>query len=310
MAKFCTWCGAPLEPGARFCGECGGRILETVMVDGSRERTDDLRGFDIVDGRSLPADATLRMDRDAVVVPSDTKAKRFSLDSAKKGPNKLLVALGVVAALVVLVVAAAVFAYATGAVPLRGSDSDQGVSASESAAEAAHDEAAQSPAPAVAPVEDKPADVPRETEIFESLAAAYDKLAAYDERIGGDGGCVEEFNASFLARSMDARLKAKQTVDTLLAELQADVDGLKGMAIPSTSAYAAQAADVIELYECQIGRVQALAEAWAVDVGYEIPSEHKDEILAAYSKSSAGSTSKHLARYDELYPKAKPHEVS
>lgn len=308
MAKFCTWCGAPLEPGARFCGECGGRILETVMVDGSRERTDDLRGFDIVDGRSLPADATLRMDRDAVVVPSDAKAKRFSLDSAKKGPNKLLVALGVVAALAALAASTAAFAYVTGALPSRGSDPDSSVSAPEPASEAAHDEAAQPPASA--PVEDKPADVPRETEIFESLAAAYDKLAAYDERIGGDGGCVEEFNASFLARSMDARLKAKQAVDELLAELQSDAEGLKSMAIPSTSAYAGQAADVIELYECQIGRVQALAEAWTVDVGYEIPSEHKDEILAAYSKSSAGSTSRHLARYDELYPKAEPHKVS
>ena len=79
MAKFCTWCGAPLEPGARFCGECGGRILETVTVDGSKavEASDALRGFGIVDGKELPADATLRLDRDSVVVPTDNEQKRF-----------------------------------------------------------------------------------------------------------------------------------------------------------------------------------------------------------------------------------------
>ena len=95
MAKFCTWCGAPLEPGARFCGECGGRILETVMVDGSKKGVDELSGFDIVDGRKLPADATLRLDRDSVVVPTDTAPKRFSLDSVKKRRRPLLIVAGI-----------------------------------------------------------------------------------------------------------------------------------------------------------------------------------------------------------------------
>ena len=104
MAKFCTWCGAPLEPGARFCGECGGRILETVMIDGTKNQDDTLSGFDIVDGRQLPADATLRLDRDSVVVNTDNKQKRFSLDSAKRPRKTILIAAGVA---IVLLLAAA-----------------------------------------------------------------------------------------------------------------------------------------------------------------------------------------------------------
>ena len=54
MANFCSWCGSPLEPGARYCPECGARVLESVKVDGSADAVDPMRGFDIVDGEEEP----------------------------------------------------------------------------------------------------------------------------------------------------------------------------------------------------------------------------------------------------------------
>ena len=66
------------------------------------------------------------------------------------------------------------------------------------------------------------------------------------------------------------------------------------------------AANLIELYDCQIGRITSLTDAWAVSVQYEVPSEHQDEILAALSANYVGGNNPYLERYDELYPSAKP----
>ena len=106
IAKFCTWCGAPLGARCALLQRSGGRILETVTVDGSKavEASDALRGFGIVDGKELPADATLRLDRDSVVVPTDNEQKRFSLDSAKKRRNVAFIVIGIIIAVLLVVV--------------------------------------------------------------------------------------------------------------------------------------------------------------------------------------------------------------
>lgn len=63
---------------------------------------------------------------------------------------------------------------------------------------------------------------------------------------------------------------------------------------------------MIELYDCQIGRITSLTDAWAVSVQYEVPSEHQDEILAALSANYVSGNNPYLERYDELYPSSKP----
>ena len=318
MAKFCTWCGAPLEPGARFCGECGGRILETVMIDGTKNQDDTLSGFDIVDGRQLPADATLRLDRDSVVVNTDNKQKRFSLDSAKRPRKTILIAAG--GAIVLLLAAAGglAAAYLGGwggqdkdSIAVSGVDdkasTEEPSKSDDSVSEADKDSGGCSQGESgasSAKIEDKSQGKLTEAEIFNSLDAAYGKLSVYDERIAT---CVEEFNANFLANSMDARTASKEFADKVFSDLQEDLKGLEAMHIPQQSAYAEQAAAVVELYECQIGRVSAMTNAWALDVTFEKPSEHKDEILAVYTQ---GNAKEHLARFDELYDVSKPSKDS
>ena len=314
MAKFCTWCGAPLEPGARFCGECGGRILETVMVDGSKKGVDELSGFDIVDGRKLPADATLRLDRDSVVVPTDTAPKRFSLDSVKKRRRPLLIVAGIAA---VALVAGVLFAsaYLNGWILQETPPASQAEEPPAPASPSSYDRGAgaatsEKSDAAATPIKDKEDAKPTEGEVFYTIDAAYDKLSVYEERIGGDGGLVEDFNASFLASSMDVRTRAKETADKVLADLQKDLDALNAVEIPSGSAYAEQREAVAKLYGYQIGRVSGLTEAWALDVTFERPSEHKDEILAVYTEKSSDGSRKYLSMYDELYEAAKPTERS
>lgn len=315
MARFCTWCGAPLEPGARFCGECGGRILETVTIDGSKKAVDELSGFDIVDGRKLPADATLRLDRDSVVVPTDTAPKRFSLDSAKKRRKPALIVLGV--ALALSLGAAGLFAAARfggwdipWASPAPGNE-PKAVPApalsSETQKDGASSAESDTPAPAIKDKEDVKL---TEGQIFDEVDAAYDKLSVYEERIGGEGGLVENFNASFLADSMDVRTSAKATADKVLDDLKKDLEALESIEIPAESAYGSQRDNVANLYGYQIGRVSALTEAWAFDVTFEKPSEHKEEILAVYTEKSSDGSRKYLSMYDELYETAKPAERS
>ncbi|MFR4999174.1 MAG: hypothetical protein ACLUCU_01655 [Slackia sp.] len=95
----------------------------------------------------------------------------------------------------------------------------------------------------------------------------------------------------------------------MLADLQKDLDALNAVEIPSGSAYAEQREAVAKL-TVSIGRVSGLTEAWALDVTFERPSEHKDEILAVYTEKSSDGSRKYLSMYDELYEAAKPTERS
>ena len=61
MAKYCSWCGEPLEPGARYCAECDARVLESVRVTGKGD-SDPMRGLDIVGGNPIPASKTTKLD--------------------------------------------------------------------------------------------------------------------------------------------------------------------------------------------------------------------------------------------------------
>ena len=65
MAKYCSWCGEPLEPGARYCAECGARVLESVRVTGKGD-SDPMRGLDIVGGNPIPASKTTKLDLDTL----------------------------------------------------------------------------------------------------------------------------------------------------------------------------------------------------------------------------------------------------
>ena len=116
---------------------------------------------------------------------------------------------------------------------------------------------------------------------------------------------MEDFNSQFLAKSLESRTACK-TADKVLSDLQADLDELNTLEIPTSSAYASQLADIVKLYEYQIGRVTALTEAWALDVTFETPSEHKDEILSTYSSGARSSEGSYLDLYDELYRRRNP----
>lgn len=308
MAKFCSWCGEALEPGSRFCPECGARVLESVKIDGSADAVDPMRGFDIVGGEALPADKTIRIDRDpadtdTLVLPTDNAQKRFALEETPRKSRPALIVC--IVAIAVLAIIVGVLAW-TQAREEQSAPTDSPSTQKESVQERedeARVDATEQDAPSISDAPSDSAATMTEDEIFAYLDEAYGRLAAYDDRVGA---CVEDFNGLFLARSMDDRQAAKDEADALLSDLEDELASLEDMRIPASSPYADDAAAVIELYGCQKGRVQSLTDAWALDVTFEVPSEHKDAILEVLAASNEGGTNKYLTRYDELYPSAKP----
>ena len=144
---------------------------------------------------------------------------------------------------------------------------------------------------------------PTEEQIFQTLTSAYAALDGYSDRIVD---CVDDFNGLYMARSMDDRTAAKAKADKVKSDLEAAKAEIESLQIGQASPYATDAANIEELYDCQIGRITSLTDAWAVSVQYDIPSQHQDEILAALAANYEGGNNVYLERYDELYPYAKP----
>lgn len=250
---------------------------------------------------------------DTLVLPSDAQPKHFGLDRPdlqERKRKRIFIALCCVIA--VLVIAACVLAYVRfgGQTGQEGAQQQpqaqqQAPAASSEESEKleakADDEAAKASAEAEALAREQSA--PTEEQIFQTLSSEYSALDGYSNRIVS---CVDDFNSWYIARDMNKRQASQATAEKVKSDLEAAKAEIESLKISNSSPYATDAANLIELYDCQIGRITSLTDAWAVSVQYEVPSEHQDEILAALSANYVGGNNPYLERYDELYPSSKP----
>ena len=250
---------------------------------------------------------------DTLVLPSDAQPKHFGLDRPdlqERKRKRIFIALCCVIA--VLVIAACVLAYVRfgGQTGQEGAQQQpqaqqQAPAASSEESEKpeakADDEAAKASAEAEALAREQ--STPTEEQIFQTLSSEYSALDGYSNRIVS---CVDDFNSWYIARDMNKRQASQATAEKVKSDLEAAKAEIESLKISNSSPYATDAANLIELYDCQIGRITSLTDAWAVSVQYEVPSEHQDEILAALSANYVGGNNPYLERYDELYPSSKP----
>ena len=250
---------------------------------------------------------------DTLVLPSDAQPKHFGLDRPdlqERKRKRIFIALCCVIA--VLVIAACVLAYVRfgGQAGQEGAQQQpqaqqQAPAASSEESEKpeakADDEAAKASAEAEALAREQSA--PTEEQIFQTLSSEYSALDGYSNRIVS---CVDDFNSWYIARDMNKRQASQAAAEKVKSDLEAAKAEIESLKISNSSPYATDAANLIELYDCQIGRITSLTDAWAVSVQYEVPSEHQDEILAALSANYVGGNNPYLERYDELYPSSKP----
>lgn len=250
---------------------------------------------------------------DTLVLPSDAQPKHFGLDRPdlrERKRKRIFIALCCVIA--VLVIAACVLAYARFG-GQAGQDASQQQSQTQQEAPAASSEENEKPetkagddaakASAEAEALAREQSTPTEEQIFQTLSSEYSALDGYSNRIVS---CVDDFNSWYIARDMNKRQASQATAEKVKSDLEAAKAEIENLKVSSNSSYAADAANLIELYDCQIGRITSLTDAWAVSVQYEVPSEHQDEILAALSANYVGGNNPYLERYDELYPSSKP----
>ena len=251
---------------------------------------------------------------DTLVLPSDAQPKHFGLhrpDLRERKRKRIFIALCCVIA--VLVIAACVLAYVRFG-GQAGQDASQQQSQTLHEAPAASsseenekpetkadDDAAKASAEAEALAREQ--STPTEEQIFQTLSSEYSALDGYSNRIVS---CVDDFNSWYIARDMNKRQASQATAEKVKSDLEAAKAEIENLKVSNSSPYAADAANLIELYDCQIGRITSLTDAWAVSVQYEVPSEHQDEILAALSANYVGGNNPYLERYDELYPSSKP----
>lgn len=250
---------------------------------------------------------------DTLVLPSDAQPKRFGLDRPdlqERKRKRIFIALCCVIA--VLVIAACVLAYVRFG-GQAGQEGDQQQSQAQQQAPAASSEESEKPeakaddeaakASAEAEALAREQSTPTEEQIFQTLSSEYSALDGYSNRIVS---CVDDFNSWYIARDMNKRQASQATAEKVKSDLEAAKAEIESLKISNSSPYATDAANLIELYDCQIGRITSLTDAWAVSVQYEVPSEHQDKILAALSANYVGGNNPYLERYDELYPSSKP----
>lgn len=250
---------------------------------------------------------------DTLVLPSDAQPKHFGLDRPdlrERKRKRIFIALCCVIA--VLVIAACVLAYVRFG-GQAGQDASQRQSQTQQEAPAASseegeksetkagDDAAKASAEAEALAREQ--STPTEQQIFQTLSSEYSALDGYSNRIVS---CVDDFNSWYITRDMNKRQASRATAEKVKSDLEAAKAEIENLKVSNSSPYAADAANLIELYDCQIGRITSLTDAWAVSVQYEVPSEHQDEILAALSANYVSGNNPYLERYDELYPSSKP----
>lgn len=250
---------------------------------------------------------------DTLVLPSDAQPKHFGLDRPdlrERKRKRIFIALCCVIA--VLVIAACALAYVRFG-GQAGQDASQQQSQTQQEAPAASSEENEKPetkadddaakASAEAEALAREQSTPTEEQIFQTLSSEYSALDGYSNRIVS---CVDDFNSWYIARDMNKRQASQATAEKVKSDLEAAKAEIENLKVSNSSPYAADAANLIELYDCQIGRITSLTDAWAVSVQYEVPSEHQDEILAALSANYVGGNNPYLERYDELYPSSKP----
>lgn len=250
---------------------------------------------------------------DTLVLPSDAQPKHFGLDRPdlkERKRKRIFIALCCVIA--VLVIAACVLAYVRFGGQSGQESAQQQVQTQQQTPAAsseenekpetkAGDDAAKASAEAEALAREQ--STPTEEQIFQTLSSEYSALDGYSNRIVS---CVDDFNSWYIARDMNKRQASQATAEKVKSDLEAAKAEIENLKVSNSSPYAADAANLIELYDCQIGRITSLTDAWAVSVQYEVPSEHQDEILAALSANYVGGNNPYLERYDELYLSSKP----
>lgn len=139
-----------------------------------------------------------------------------------------------------------------------------------------------------------------------ALAAYYGELPGLDGRVSA---AAQEFNGLYVSGSLEERRAALGRCEALRADIAEARDEVAALGIPADSPYRGCAADIAALYEDLWQRIDVIVRSWEVDVGFEDPAGHSDEICAPMAAANEGGVNRYLRDYQERYPGADPARV-
>ncbi len=326
--KFCTQCGAPLEPDSAFCTRCGAPVTEqTEVVEGAPA------------GESPVSKTVLRQlpQTDAPVAETDTlhqDSPDQPVAQAKGTHHGRGILIGCLCA--AAIAAVAIFAFtnlngqgqgdSNGATTVSQQDSSQGGkrtvvlqdnsvsnpsqdansdsstdSGSQSNASSDASSSSSSPTPSTTSSTSSQSSAAQADQAFhDTLVDYYKALPRYSDRIKS---VASTFNTNFMSDNLSLRQSNSQDASSLLSELQQQRDGLAGLSVPSGSSWATQYQQTLQCYDYNIARLGCIVKAWSIDVSYSNPSGHKDEILSPIKADNASNGHNiNKQRYESLYP--------
>lgn len=177
------------------------------------------------------------------------------------------------------------------------------------------DEAADAPAPVPSPEPEAPREpataerlpaAEADPQAAASLTAFYGGLPALDAKVGE---AAQEFNGLYLSGSLEERRSALGRCEELRADIAEARDEVRALGIPAASPYHGCAEDIAALYEDLYQRIDVIIRSWEIDVGFDDPAGHSDEICAPMAAANEGGVSRYLKDYQERYPGADPAQV-
>ncbi|MEG2530385.1 MAG: zinc ribbon domain-containing protein [Raoultibacter sp.] len=317
---FCIACGTQLPDNAKFCPECGSAVVSLNLAETipSIELEQEDKGGNSQPGHpaiDLPVIAdpsmTLRLPK---IDPESGEVLQTSTDQQKNYVQSSAVPRGwtpqkIVLLIALIAVALALFFFASQlllqnfsraatafvATPPTATQEDQEASGSSAEKKVSADEMAST----------KMLD-----EIYSEINIAYANVADYNSQIDD---IVTDFNSWYLASSLSSRQEAAARCTKLSTKIMTAQDSLSkkltAAGCDKGSVYSDEAQRIDELFNLLNKRVGTIGESWKIDVSYENPAGHEDEILAPIAKADIAGKSKYLTQFEAAYPPAKPEKL-
>ena len=329
MSRYCASCGKLLADDAKFCTSCGAPVEQTAASNGqpafeqtgpldtSQTKPDDRLAYR-PDPAANPAgvETTQRMPV-AGTPPQQQPASAYAPDSpqapaAKKSGTKLLIA--VIVVLVAIIIALVIFFV------IKPFDN----AATQTTAEVTklhHDVDADDLKPLGDPnslYDDNDDDEEDETgseatlseqNLYRRLSEYYDLLEDLDSQVRA---CAQAFNGSYLEEDRTARQNLADVAERTEDTIEQYYDIVEDLDVPMSSKNYSSWKDIVALYDDLDHRIDAICDAWEINLKYAKPADHKDEIVTPLARDNEPGTSnsKYRLDFEDRYPGAKPVEVN
>ena len=138
-----------------------------------------------------------------------------------------------------------------------------------------------------------------EKEFYQLLTDYYELAGDYDASVRD---AATQFNENFLKEDMSVRKAKASSLKTLKSKIRSSRDELNDIEPPFMSKNTQAYKDICELYECLYRRADVMDQAWTIDLQYDKPKEHEEEIVAPLRAQQVNGNDKYYTRFKELYP--------